>query len=63
MRVETLKVEEELHKVLAETRKANSEALKVQQDTKLAPYTLLATGAGAAAALMGAGAALVKLFG
>lgn len=54
MQAESAKLQVELQKVVADT-------LKVQQDTKFAPYTVLATGAGAAAALIAAGAALAKL--
>ena len=61
MRAETLKLQDELQKIAAETPKTNRDAIKVAQDTKLAPYTLLFTGLGAGAALIAAGAGLAKL--
>lgn len=56
-------IQAEIQKVLVEHQKIISDTLRVEQETRFAPFTLLATGAGAAAALMGAGAALVKLLG
>ncbi len=53
----------EIEKAQIERLKITADRLKVEQETRFAPFTLLATGAGAAAALMGAGAALAKLVG
>lgn len=54
MRAETEKNQVELQKIIADT-------LKVRQDTKLAPYTIVFGGLGAGAALFAAGGAFVKL--
>ena len=56
MRAGTLKLQDALQKVAAETLKAQRDAAKVEQDTRLAPYTLIPTGLGAGAALVAAGA-------
>jgi len=50
-----------IDKTQAELQKIFAETLKVQQDTRFAPFTMLAAGAGASGALIAAGAALAKL--
>ena len=62
-RVRIAKMLAEIEKAGFEQQKVFADRLRVEQETRFAPFTLLATGAGAAAALMAAGAALVKLLG
>ena len=50
-----------IEQALATAAKAREEAVKVRQDTKFAPLTLIFTGMGAAAAFFAAGAAFMKL--
>lgn len=54
MRVERLKLQEVLKKAIADR-------LDVQQDAKLAPWTVGVAGAGTGAALLAAGSGLAKL--
>ncbi len=66
---ESGRIEAETRKLLAEAMKLNAEQFKLSAeqskllvDARLSPWMLLAQGALAAAALMGAGAAFAKLF-
>ena len=52
-----------VEQALATAAKAREEAVKVRQDTKFAPWTLIFTGMGAASAFFAAGVAFTKLFG
>ena len=61
-RVRILRAIEESEKFTAEQKKLYAEEAKLRKDTMLSPWLLLAQGALAAAALMGAGAAFAKLF-
>lgn len=62
-RVRIAKMLAEIERAGIEQQKVLADRLRVEQGTRFAPFTLLAAGAGAAAALMAADAALVKLFG
>ena len=53
---------EEIEKVSAETRKLLAEANKVGVDTKTVPYATIFQGLIAVAGLLGAGAAIAKVF-
>ena len=53
---------EEVEKISAETRKLLAEANKVGVDARAVPYTTIFQGAIAIAGLLGAGAAIGKLF-
>ena len=61
-RVRILRAIEESEKFTAEQKKLYAEEAKLRKDAMLSPWLLLAQGALAAAALMGAGAAFAKLF-
>ena len=68
-RVRILRAIEEVEKFAVESRKLGAEQLKLTAEqaklelgARISPLVLLAQGALAAAALMGAGAALAKLF-
>lgn len=50
-----------IDKMQVELQKLSAETLKVKQDTRYAPLTIMFTGLGAGAALIVAGAALAKL--
>ena len=62
LEAETRKLMAEATKLNAEQFKLSAEQSKLSIDSRLLPWQLLAQGALAAAALMGAGAALAKLF-
>ena len=62
LEAETRKLMAEAGKLNAEEYKLAAERAKLASDTRFSPWLLLAQGALAAAALMGAGAALAKLF-
>ena len=59
---ETRKLMAEAAKLNAEEYKLSAERSKLQTDKALSPWLLLAQGLIAGAALLGAGAALTKLF-
>jgi hypothetical protein len=62
LEAETRKLLAEANKLSAEQLKLSAERDKLHTDVRFSPWILLAQGALAAAALMGAGAALAKLF-
>jgi hypothetical protein len=53
---------EESEKFSAETRRIVADMIKTQADTKFQPWVILFQGSLAAAALLGAGIAIAKLF-
>ena len=53
---------EEMEKIVAETRKLNADANKVGVETKTIPYATIFQGLIAIAGLLGAGAAIAKVF-
>jgi hypothetical protein len=59
-RVRILRAIEESEKFTAEQKKLRAEEAKLVKDTSFAPWTLLAQGLIAGAALLGAGLALAK---
>ena len=60
---ETRKFVAEHDKLAAEREKLAAEAAKLDRDRSFAPWQVVATLMGAGAALFGAGAAFVKVFG
>jgi hypothetical protein len=61
LEAETRKLLAEANKLSAEQYKLSAERSKLEVDTRISPWTLLAQGLLAGAALLGAGAALAKL--
>lgn len=59
---ETRRFAAEMHDLTAKQSKLAAEALKLARDTMLAPWRVMAASAAATATLIGAGAALAKLF-
>ena len=57
------RAQEETRKFAAEQHKLTAEAVKLSREAKLAPWQLTFTGFGAGAAVVGAFAAILKLFG
>lgn len=51
-----------IDKTQVELQKAQAEIVKIKVDTRIAPFTVALTGAGAAAALIAATIRLTKLF-
>jgi hypothetical protein len=62
LEAETRKLMAEANKLSAEQLKLSAERSKLEIDTRFSPWIFVAQAALAAAALMGAGAALAKLF-
>ena len=62
LEAETRKLLAEADKLKAEKYKLSAESSKLERDSALSPWLLLAQGLIAGAALLGAGAALAKLF-
>jgi hypothetical protein len=62
LRAEAEKLNAEQYKLVAEQYKLEAERFKLDRDKALSPWLLLAQGLIAGAALVGAGAALAKLF-
>lgn len=54
---------EESEKFVAEQKKLNAEAMKLERDRMLAPWQVALSGMAAGAALFGAGAAFIKIIG
>jgi hypothetical protein len=63
MQEETRKFVAEQHKLIAETGKLTAEAAKFSRDRDLAPWQIAFGGMAAGAALVGATAAFIKIFG
>lgn len=63
MQEETREFIQEQHKLMAETSKLNAEAAKLSRDRDLAPWQVAVGGMAAGAALVGATAAFIKIFG
>ncbi len=62
LRAEAEKLSAEQHKLVAEQYKFEAERFKLERDKTLSPWLLVVQCTLAAAAIMGAGAALAKLF-
>ncbi|MEH3103938.1 MAG: hypothetical protein PGN12_08525 [Sphingomonas phyllosphaerae] len=62
LRAETEKTLAEVSKVVAETAKASADTAKVSIDTRVVSYATVFQGLIAVAGLLGAGAAIAKLF-
>lgn len=58
-----LRMQEETRKFAAEQHKLTAEAAKLSRDRDLSAWQLIFTGMGASAALIGATAAFIKIFG
>ena len=56
------KTQEEVDRFAAETRKVVADMIKAQAETKIMPWTTIFQAMLATAALLGAGAAIAKLF-
>ena len=63
MQEETRKFINEQHKLMAEASKLTAEAAKLSRDRDLAPWQIAFGGMAAGAALVGATAAFIKIFG
>ncbi len=63
MQEETRKFVDEQHKLMAESAKLTAEAAKLSRDRDLAPWQIAFGGMAAGAALVGATAAVIKIFG
>ena len=61
LEAEARKLMAEAHKLEAVKAKLTAERSKLETDTRFSPWVILAQGTLAAAALMGAGAAIAKL--
>ena len=61
LEAEARKLMAETHKLEAEKAKLSAERAKLETDARFSPWLILAQGTLAAAALMGAGAAIAKL--
>jgi len=61
LEAEARKLMAEAYKFEAEKAKLSAERSKLESDTRFSPWIILAQGTLAAAALMGAGAAIAKL--
>lgn len=62
MRVETDKAIEETRKIMRETNKTSEETRKIIRETDIMPRAMIFQAMIATAALLGAGAAIAKLF-
>ncbi|MBX9814539.1 MAG: hypothetical protein A4S12_01755 [Proteobacteria bacterium SG_bin5] len=62
LQLEQLQVQTDTEKALAETRRIVADMLKAQAETKILPFSTIFQAMLATAALLGAGAAIAKLF-